>query len=161
MKARISPLAVLALALSSVACQPPAQEAAGLSEEDVAALTAIMDEWARSSLAGDVDAWASLWVEDGVKMNPNAPAILGREAIRESAAAITFTDFTILVDDVDGRADLAYVRGTFSATLTAEGMPEPMTIDGKYLTIFRKQADGAWRVAIDCWNSDLPPPGQT
>ena len=158
MKARMTLLAALAFAFVGTGCQPPAQEAAGLSDADVAALEAIMDEWARSALAGDMDAWASLWAEDGVKMNPNAPAIVGREAIRESTAALAFSEFTIRVDDVAGQGDLAYVRGTFSAAITAEGMPQPMTLDGKYLTIFRKQADGTWLVTIDCWNSSLPLP---
>ena len=42
MKARVTLSAVLALALASTACQPPTQEAAGLSDEDVAALEGAM-----------------------------------------------------------------------------------------------------------------------
>lgn len=156
MKTRATLLAVLALALAGTGCQPPAQEVAELSEEDRAALEGIMQEYARSALAGDMDAWAGLWAEDGVEMNPNVPAIVGREAIRDNTAALTFTDFTVSVDEVDGRGDLAYVRGTFSVTV--EGMPEPRSEDGKYLTVFRKSPDGTWLIAIDCWNSDLPLP---
>lgn len=156
MKTRATLLAVLALALVSTACQPPAQEVAGLPEEDRAALEGIMQEYARSALAGDMDAWAGLWAEDGVEMNPNAPAIIGREAIRDNTAALSITEFTVSVDDVDGRGDLAYVRGTFSVTMTAEGMPEPRSEEGKYLTVLRKSPDGTWLIAIDCWNSNLP-----
>jgi len=158
MKVRSALLVTLTFVFASTACQPPAQEAGPLSEEDVAALEGVMQEYARSALAGDMDAWGGLWVEDGVKMNPNAPAIVGREAIRDNIAALTITDFTVLVDDVVGRGDLAYVRGTFTATILAPGMPEPIREDGKYLTILRKQSDGMWLIAIDCWNSNLPLP---
>ena len=156
MNSRTVLLVALTLALASMGCQPPAQEVAGLPEEDRAALEGIMQEYARSALAGDMDAWAGLWAEDGVEMNPKAPAIVGREAIREHTAAVTITDFTVSVDEVHGRGDLAYVRGTFSVTMTAEGMPEPRSEDGKYLTILRKSPGGTWLIGIDCWNSNLP-----
>jgi hypothetical protein len=28
---------------------------------------------------------------------------------------------------------------------------------GKYLTVWKKQADGSWKVLFDMFNSDLPP----
>lgn len=27
---------------------------------------------------------------------------------------------------------------------------------GKYLTVFRKQADGSWKIFRDCFNLDVP-----
>lgn len=163
MSTRSIMLAALALALASTACQPPAQEAGPLSEEDVAAIRNMMEqEWTRSVLAGDVDAWAGLWVEDGVLMEPNAPAIVGREAIRgylaDFLAAFSITDFSVVVDDVDGRGDLAYVRGTDTVTYTAPGMPEAIGFDGKYLIILRRQPDGAWLAAVEIYNANLPLP---
>jgi ketosteroid isomerase-like protein len=35
---------------------------------------------------------------------------------------------------------------------------KPVQERGKYLTVWRKQADGNWRVVIDTFNSDAPPP---
>jgi ketosteroid isomerase-like protein len=152
-------LALPALALASAACGPAAQEVGPLSEEDVAALEGAIQEYVQSALAGDLDTWAGLWAEDAVKMDPNSPALEGREAIRASMAALSMTEFTASVAEVDGRGDLAYVRGAFSARGTVEGMPEPLVVEqGKYLTIFKKQPDGTWLIAIDIWNSDLPLP---
>jgi len=28
---------------------------------------------------------------------------------------------------------------------------------GKYLTVWKKEADGDWKVLVDTYNSDLPP----
>jgi len=29
---------------------------------------------------------------------------------------------------------------------------------GKYVAVWKKQADGNWKVAVDTWNTDLPCP---
>jgi hypothetical protein len=42
-------LAALALAVASTACQPPAQQAGPLSEEDVAAITSASQAWAEAT----------------------------------------------------------------------------------------------------------------
>ena len=56
---------------------------------------------------------------------------------------------------------LSLPTGRFSARATVEGMPEPLVVEqGEYLTIFKKQPDGTWLIAIDIWNSDLPLPEQ-
>jgi uncharacterized protein (TIGR02246 family) len=152
--------AVGVLALASLACQPPSQQAAALSDEDRAAIEGAIQTYGESALAGDLDTWAALWTEDAMKMNPNMEALEGRESIREWFAGLPpLTSFTADVVEMDGRGDLAWARGTFSMSMVIEGMPEPMREVGKYLTIMEKQPDGRWLIAIDIWNSDLPLPG--
>jgi len=36
---------------------------------------------------------------------------------------------------------------------------KPITDKGKYLTVFKKQADGNWKAVADMVSSDLPLPG--
>jgi ketosteroid isomerase-like protein len=33
-----------------------------------------------------------------------------------------------------------------------------VTDHGKYVAVWKKQADGNWKVAVDIWNTDLPLP---
>jgi len=40
-------------------------------------------------------------------------------------------------------------------TMTPEGS-DPIDDTGKYLEIWKKQADGGWKVVRDIFNSDLP-----
>jgi ketosteroid isomerase-like protein len=161
MSARNVPLALLALALTSAACQPPAQEAGPLSEEDIAVIRARADSYAEAMLAHDWAAVASGYTEDAVMMAPNEPLIEGRAAIQASyeAMPITVTGYTNTPVEIDGRGDLAYVRGVISATGTIEGMPAPVSDTIKYLAVVRKQPDGAWLTTHVSWNSDLPLPG--
>ena len=145
------------LALTSTACQPPAQEAGPLSEDDVAAIEGIIQQYVQAMLAKDLDAWTGLWTENAVIMPPNSPAREGREAIiRNWSAGPTPTEFVLDVLDIDGTGDVAYVRGTCSIIITVEGVPEPVRDDGKYLCILKKQPDATWLFAVDTWNSDLP-----
>ena len=59
--------------------------------------------------------------------------------------------------EIQGQGDMAYDRGTYSMAVTPAGAA-PIEDHGKYLTIWRKQADGSWKVARAIFNSDLPLP---
>ncbi|MBA7538256.1 hypothetical protein ES705_30530 [subsurface metagenome] len=141
------------LALKSTACQPPAQEASPLSEDDVEAIEGIIQQYAQAMQAKDLNAWMGLWTEDAVMMPPNSPALEGREAIiQDLMAGPAPTEFVLDVLDIDGTGDVAYVRGTYSITMTVAGVPEPVRYNGNYLSIFKKQPDATWLFAVDTWN---------
>ncbi len=152
--------AALALGLTSTACQPPAQEAGPLSDEDVAAIRAGHQGWVQALLAGDWAAAAAVHTEDAVRMPPNDTAYQGRAAIEARLAERidTVTAFTVTSVETDGRDGLAYDRATYSITLGRVGMSEPITNTGKALVVWQKQADGSWLAHRVIWNSDLPLP---
>jgi uncharacterized protein (TIGR02246 family) len=140
--------------LLSVGCQGPA----GLSEADRAAIRQAQEDFVKLMNARDFKGLAALYAEDAVVLPPNRPAVQGRAAIQafmESDPPIS--DFRLQVLEVEGRADLAYSRETASSTLSPTGA-EPGVARDKVLAIWRKQADGSWKVLRDTWNSDLPLP---
>jgi len=52
--------------------------------------------------------------------------------------------------------DLGYTLGTWQSThYNAKGQGQVAT--GKYVTIWRKQADGSWKVVFDGGNPDTKP----
>ncbi|MCK4345717.1 MAG: nuclear transport factor 2 family protein [Bacteroidales bacterium] len=141
------------LALTSTACQPPAQEAGPLSDYDIGAIEDIIQKYVQAMLTKDLNAWTGLWTEDAVMMPPNSPALEGREAIiQDLMAGPAPTEFVLDVLDIDGAGDVAYVRGTYSITMTVAGVPEPVRYNGNYLSIFKKQPDATWLFAVDTWN---------
>jgi ketosteroid isomerase-like protein len=51
--------------------------------------------------------------------------------------------------EVAGSGDLAYRRGTFKITYTNPQTKQAENGAGTYLTVFRKQAGGSWKVVAD------------
>jgi uncharacterized protein (TIGR02246 family) len=51
--------------------------------------------------------------------------------------------------EVAGSGDLAYRRGSFTVTFTNPQTKQAENAAGTYLTVFRKQADGSWKVVED------------
>lgn len=52
----------------------------------------------------------------------------------------------------------AFDRGTFRFTLTPETGGASFHETGKYLWLYRRQADGPWKQARVIWSSSDPPP---
>lgn len=151
--------ALTALAVSSLvlACQPTVGP---MSDADVAAVRALGTSYAQAVLAGNAEAVAALYADDAVEMPPNVAARLGKATIQAAyEGGGGTTAFTLTSQRIDGRADLAYDRGTWSWTGVLPGQSEPSSDTGKYLAIARRQADGPWRWTEVIWNSDMPPAG--
>jgi len=53
--------------------------------------------------------------------------------------------------------DWAFERYTYKSTDTDRKTGAVTSDTGKGINIFRRGADGKWRVAIDGWSSDVPP----
>ena len=58
---------------------------------------------------------------------------------------------------VAGSGDLAYSTGTYQMS-APDDSGKSITDHGKYVAVWKKQADGNWKVAVDIWNTDLPLP---
>jgi uncharacterized protein (TIGR02246 family) len=152
--------AAVSCSLLAIACQP---EVGSLSEEDVAAIRDLCErEVVDALLAEDWALFAATFTEDAIRMPPNEPLHQGREAIREWAEAawgpLTLAEFTQTMESIDGRGDLAYARGSYSATSEVPGLDEPVGDVGKVIAILHKQEDGRWLISVAIYNSDLPLP---
>lgn len=133
-----------------------------LSEEDVTAIKAAHDAFIQVVMTGGWGAVIEFYTEDAVFMPPNAPIVQGKKAMMAfSKMWPPVTAFDLTIEDIDGRDDLAYVRGAYSQTIELEGAPEPIQDKGKFVEIMRKQQDGSWLISIDILNSDIPLPPPT
>jgi len=135
------------------------QVPAGLSEADRIAIRQAVQEFVNNAKAQPRNdkASAAFYEEDAIMVPPNRSDIRGRAAIEAFLASFPpFSDYQLETLEIDGQGDLAYERGTNSMTLTPPG-GRPTEWRSKYLVIYRRQADGSWKVSHEIFTPDAPP----
>jgi ketosteroid isomerase-like protein len=96
----------------------------------------------------------STYDEQAIILPPDGPAVQGHEAIVALMMAFPpFFDHQQESLELDGAGDLLYTRDTISVTFAPPGAA-PYKYYGKALTIWRRQADGSWKMYREMWNSD-------
>ena len=127
---------------------------------DVAKVYELLGEYFDCQLTGDIERWISLWTEDGIQMPPDSPRRDGVERIREAMQSrfdhFILRDTTINTEEVRILGNRAYSHGTYTCNMTSKAGGESQFISGKFLDILVKQADGSWKIAIDCHNFNQP-----
>jgi ketosteroid isomerase-like protein len=129
-------------------------------EADIAAIEDIGNQYILAMNTGDLDLYVSLHADDIVKMPPDAPATFGKEELRASTKPL-FDNFTIegaaYREETQVSGDWGFTRCTYTFSMTPKAGGEPLYMDGKALSICKRQADGSWKFSHDCFNSNLPP----
>ena len=131
------------------------------SSADARTIKARSELWSKAGSVKDSASFATFYAEDATVMLPNEPAIHGMDAIKavltpmmqDPNFSLSFT-----TDKVEVSGILAYTQGTLTRKSTGRD-GKPLTDTGKYLTVWKKQADGSWKALEDIFNSDLPPTG--
>ncbi len=96
-------------------------------------------------------------------MQPDGPVVMGEANIRDwlegfmEAFSISFQSYQ--TDDVVVSGDLAVERFSGVWTLTPKAGGDPVRETVKGVHVYRRQADGSWKMTHDVWNSSDPPPG--
>jgi uncharacterized protein (TIGR02246 family) len=156
----------LTLALTFTGCQTAPTPAPKTDvAADMAAIKAVNDRMAAAFDSKDVAALAAAYADDAIMMDPDQPAIEGKQAIqaayearaKENASqsvSLTFA-FTPLETQVAG--DWAFDRGDYTVTVTPKS-GTPMERSNKYVTIYKRQPDGNWKIYLDISNRNNPPP---
>ena len=102
--------------------------------------------------AGGADAWAAWFAPDGAMVQEGTGEIRGRAAIREAVAYLDQPGPTLTWEptraDIAASGDLGWTTGTYVFRATPDAPPNR----GRYVSIWRKQPDGAWRVVMDLGN---------
>lgn len=152
-------LARLILIFALVAIVPPAWAQEVDRAAEAAAIRKIDEDWVAAVKRKDAAAVGQIYAEDAVFMVPNAPQHAGRDKVTEAWAGLmglpnvelSFAPTTV---EVSQSGDMAYDIGTYKLAFDGEG-GRRVEDAGKYVVVWRK-VDGAWKVAADILNSDLP-----
>ena len=129
---------------------------APLPAREVEAIRAASKGYAQAGTSKAWSTWAGFLTQDAMFLPPNTPLKNGRVEIEAWGRAFPpFKDLRIEPIEIEGRGDLAYVRGRYSFVMTLPNQPEQPD-SGKYIEIWRKQSDGTWKIFRDTFNSDIP-----
>ena len=100
-------------------------------EADKEAIKKITDDFNAALNAGDIDKLVSLFTDDAVRIPPNKPPLVGKEAIRSSFQEY-LDQFTVqsegVIVDLKVSGDLAFVRGSWTSINTPKTGGEPLRI---------------------------------
>ena len=107
--------------------------------------------FAKDVLARGGAAFADWFAEDGVALGNGAAPLIGRVAITKSTNwdpkvyQLTWTPTDALMGP---SGDIGYTWGHFEGH-SKDANGKPVTTNGRYITIWRKQPDGHWKVVLD------------
>jgi len=145
-------LTIVVLSTGAAPAQTGTDAADGVRAADAA--------WMKVYSAKDLNKSVAFFDEQGSMLAPNAPVATGKAAISPLIARDFASGDLVWHADKVGvslSGDLGYSSGTYKFTFK-DPSGRPAIDNGKYLTVWKKQADGSWKVLFDTFNSDMPPP---
>lgn len=141
-----------------IAAQCKEQTPPDTSAADTEAIRKADMAWAEQS--GNIDSHLSYFMEDAIVMAPNQPMMSGKTDIRKMLEEMyAMPGFSINWKptnvEVSGSGDMGCSIGTYELSMNdSTGMK--LKDNGKYMTLWKKQADGKWMVSADMFNTNMP-----
>jgi ketosteroid isomerase-like protein len=114
--------------------------------------------FAKAVAAGGGKAFVAWFAEDAVTLNNGKPAVFGRTAIAAEAQWDPKTyqlTWTPQGAQMGPSNDMGFTWGHYEGH-SKDKNGEPVVISGRYFTVWKKVADGTWKVALDA-SADEPP----
>jgi len=109
-------------------------------------------QWSEGWAKGDAAMVAALFADDGVQLAGNGKIFKGPQQISEHQKAamqsvdpsvkVTVTTATVWLD-----GDTAYETGKYKYEYKEKG--KPGINEGRYVTVWKRQKDGSWKLAMD------------
>jgi ketosteroid isomerase-like protein len=124
----------------------------------VKALITLDDDWSAAAATRDAARVASFYAEDAIAYPPDEPVAIGRDAAQKVwAAYFAEPSFTIswktLHAEISASGELGYTAESYVVGVKGPD-GKPLTEQGKYLCVWKRQKDGAWKAVQDVWNAD-------
>lgn len=118
----------------------------------------LRDTWALDLHQKKVEATLALYAPDAVFVQPDGSRVEGTAAIRTLFQTITATfdsDLRFASERVKVSGDLAFDSGSYTETLVMRSTGKKMQSRGSYLTVYRKQDSGEWKILEQVWTGAI------
>jgi len=143
--------------LACAACQPKA-DAPAAGAADTAAAADAVTKLEASQIAGitarNAAAASGTYAADAIFIGDNGALVTGKAAIDQMFASLV-KDPNLAIDYrpgtkiVSADGTMAYAVAPYTETYTDTATNKPITIKGINLSVWRKQADGSWKLVAD------------
>ena len=128
----------------------PMSAAQDATDADVKAIEDIWQTYQTTRVAADAEAWLSLWDEAALKMSGGKPtqtmddmrAGAAKKFVPGALAAMEITANEVVVV-----GDWAFSSGDYTVDPVVDG--KPLHLEGKFLTVLKRQDDGSWKIFRD------------
>jgi uncharacterized protein (TIGR02246 family) len=110
-------------------------------------------------MKGDTASIGTIYADDAVILAPNMKIARGRAGMSQFNAAmlsnVTYPEVALTSDDLIVTGDYAIETGSYRMTIQPK-QGKAMKDVGKFVSVWKRQADGSWKMIRDIFNSDLP-----
>lgn len=129
--------------------------------EPAEAIQKVMDDWSAALSAQDTARLLGLLTSDAVFLPSGYPPIRGLQAI-EAMYSQFFPQFASVeqaaaTGEIEVCGEWAFAWGSETMTLVPQSGGAPIRMQGKGLSLFRRQQDGSWKIARAISNSQPAP----
>jgi len=152
---RVTFVAAVLLAVGMWTAKPGVSVSLG-EEPTAETLKHMESEFMKAALEEGSAGYMSFYADDAVELPNGSEAIAGKENI---AKGMTFLDdknnrltWSPVGADISTSGDLGYTWGRYEFHSKAKDGSEKIE-RGKYMTIWKMQDDGSWKVAVDMGNT--------
>jgi len=154
---RIAPLALAAVLFGCAQAPPPAPPDTRAADEK--AIRDLETAWVKEFAARDMDKIVAHYADDGMVFLSNAPTMVGKDAFRagmKDFLADPKFSLDLRTAKVEVSGDLAFSQGTYTVMGTDAKTKKVMTETGRYVEVYKKQADGSWKIVEDINSPEAP-----
>jgi uncharacterized protein (TIGR02246 family) len=149
-------------ASASAGDESPAASVAAIPAAEKAAITSVLSAYEAALNASDAEAAGRLYAEDGVLMPPFRQSVVGKAAVRQfyvaGSNALKLNIKFKIAEIVEMAPDWAFARTNSTGTITVNSTGATSAEGNQELFIFRKDADGAWKIGRYSFSSTIPLP---
>jgi len=127
-------------------------------EADVQAIKDRVAELNAAVNAADLDGLMSIYGDEAVRIPPNEPPSVGKEAIQKSAQQMfdkmSPKEEKDVVEDVQVSGNLAVAHVKWSSLITPKAGGEPSNVSGNWILVFKRESGNLWKIIYSIWNDE-------
>ena len=146
------------MSVSSVSSQDAGKEATN----EIEVLKQVDLSWSKTAVEKQNDKFFGYFLDDVSVLAPNAPVVEGKEgAVALFGNLFGMSGFYLKWEPtyayVSSSNDLGYTYGTYEMKFD-DPDGNQIVDNGKYMTVWKKDNDGSWKVAADMFNTNTQMP---